>query len=113
MLSWHMSEKPSTVPIFEMLDQQFAKECEAALTRYRSGDDEVAIEFGELKFRLFDRKDNADRETVRMSMEEFLNAIRMCHINGAVLATSTMAQVAASLAGLKVVDDDAVEDETP
>lgn len=88
------------------MDKTIAAECERALEKYRSGESEVKFEIGGLALRLWDRKDNDDRETVRMSMEELTSLVRACHVNGAALAASTMASVAATLAGLRAVDVD-------
>jgi hypothetical protein len=93
------------VAIWEYIDRDFAKKCDDALAEYRTGLDEVNIRFGELFVRLFDRKDNDDRETVRMTMEELLGTLRACHVNGAALAASIIAQSVAGLAGLAVVDE--------
>lgn len=100
------SESASITTIWEQVDKTVVRESDAALAKYRAGMDEVSLDLGGLVIKLWDRKDNDNRETVRMSMEEFVNTIRMCHVNGAALAASAMAQMVAAAAGLKVIDDE-------
>lgn len=91
--------------VFELIDEQLAEKCETALKSFREGDDEASVTFGEMTFKLWDRKDNDNRETVRMSMDEFMSAIRMCHMNGAAMASTMLANVVAGLSGFKLNDD--------
>lgn len=103
-----MTNTAKSTPIWEEIDKAIAAEADKALARYRDGEDEVNLVVGGLAIKLFDRKDNDDRETVRMTMDEFVNTVRACHVNGAALAASAIAEAVAQTTGLKVVDDEEV-----
>jgi hypothetical protein len=94
-------------PIFETIGDVVTRKCTEAIEQYRQGADSVVVKAGAFSLTLTDRKDNANRETVRMSMEEMLGVVVAAHVNGAALASTAAAKVIAGLAGFALVDDDA------
>lgn len=102
--------KPKTKlqPLFLHMDALFKAQWDKAVGEFRDGKDEVEFSFGVAKMRLWDRKDNDNRETMRMSMDEFGTVLRGMVVAGASMALTGVANSVAATAGFALTD---VEDD--
>ena len=78
----------------DIIAGHFAESMDAAVARYKAGEDDVMWEFGEFTLSLRNLGDNADREVVRFTLED-LRAV-------AVALVTYGAQQAGALVTLRV-----------
>lgn len=99
-------------PLHEQVTELFNQHWRDAVAKFRERQvDSVTIEFGAFEASLYDLKNNDDRETVRMPLDDLGKLLALAHMNGAGLAMHAAAKSVSAMAGQRLADLEGDADE--